>query len=86
MKWGKRLARGPGITVGLTKKRTIAMAKKDLDGLNKGEHLSIGLTKNRQEKYDARDKNKLEDLLKNPDKVNNGKLFVEKLIRRSTFK
>lgn len=45
---------GPGIYV--TRKRQEKGDKKDLDYLNKGGHLSFGLTKKRQEAYDSRDK------------------------------
>lgn len=61
MKWGKRKVRGhagPGIY--LTEKRRLAGYKKDLDTLNKGGHLSVGLTKKRQAAFDARDRRILE--------------------------
>lgn len=61
MKWGKRTARdhaGPGKYS--TKKRQLAGDKKDLSDLNKGKHLSVGLTKSRQEAFDRRDKAALE--------------------------
>lgn len=61
MKWGKRMARGhagPGRYS--TKKRQLAGDKKDLEYLNKGGHLSVGLTKKRQAAYDERDKARLE--------------------------
>lgn len=61
MKWGKRMARGhagPGQYI--TRKRQLAGDKRDLERLNKGGHLSIGLTKKRQAAYDARDKAALE--------------------------
>lgn len=62
MKWGKRKARGhggPGIYVGGPKRQN-AGAKKDLDYLNKGGHLSVGLTKKRQKQFDDRDRVALE--------------------------
>lgn len=61
MKWGVRRARGhagPGRY--LTKKRQLAGDKRDLEYLNKGGHLSVGLTKKRQAAYDAKDKARLE--------------------------
>ena len=61
MKWGKRMKRGhagPGRY--LTKTRQLAGDKKDLEYLNKGGHLSVGLTKKRQAAYDAKDKARLE--------------------------
>ena len=61
MKWGKRMVRGhagPGKYV--TRNRQLAGDKKDLAGLEKGQHLSIGLTKKRQAALDARDKRLLE--------------------------
>lgn len=81
MKWGKRkkvdyskrLARGhagPGIYA--TRKRQLARDKQDLEDLNNGKHLSIGLTKKRQAAYDARDKAALEKRIarnENRDKI-----------------
>lgn len=61
MKWGHRKARGhagPGKYA--TKKRQQAGDKRDLDALNKGQHLSVGFTKKRQAKFDARDKAAIE--------------------------
>lgn len=61
MRWGRRKARGhagPGRYV--TTKRRLAGDKRDLNALNKGNHLSVGLTKKRQEKFDKRDKAALE--------------------------
>lgn len=58
MKWGKRMKRGHagrGLYIGSTKHQ-IQRHKKDLDYLNKGDHLSFGITKKRQAAYDARDK------------------------------
>lgn len=49
---------GPGIHI--SKKKRLAGAKSDLEYLDKGGHLSVGLTKKRQEKYDARDRAALE--------------------------
>lgn len=61
MKWGKRIARGhAGPRRYLTKKRQLTGDKKDLEYINKGGHLSVGLTKKRQAAYDARDKARLE--------------------------
>lgn len=71
MKWGVRKKQnsyatrnirghaGPGIYYG-SDKRKLAKAKGDLERLNKGEHLSVGMTKKRQAEYDARDKAALE--------------------------
>lgn len=61
MKWGRRKVRGhagPGKYA--TKKRQLAGDKKDLEALNKGQHLSAGVTKKRQAAYDARDRAALE--------------------------
>lgn len=72
MKWGKRktqtsnnytarVARGhAGPGKYLTPKRQLAGDKKDLEILNKGGHLSVGLTKKRQEAYDKRDRAAIE--------------------------
>lgn len=69
MKWGQRKTNyaprrirghaGPGKY--LTTKRQLAGDKKDLEILNKGGHLSVGLTKKRQEAYDKRDREHLEN-------------------------
>jgi hypothetical protein len=67
MKWGRRKGAskyptgggGPKKTM-ITKKRQLAMDKKLLGVLDKGQHLSVGLTKKRQVKYDARDRAYLE--------------------------
>lgn len=59
--YGKRMVRGhggPGIYLG--KKRQLAGDKRDLDYINKGGHLSVGLTKKRQAALDARDKGLIE--------------------------
>lgn len=61
MKWGHRKIRthaGPGKYA--TRKRQQAGDKRDLEALNKGQHLSVGLTKKRQAKFDARDKAAIE--------------------------
>lgn len=72
MKWGHRKARGhagPGKYA--TKKRQQAGDKRDLDALNKGQHLSVGLTKKRQAKFDARDKAAIEKrMAKNEAELN----------------
>ena len=50
MKWGHRMARGhggPGKYI--TKNSQLKGDQKDLDHLNKGGHLSVGLTKKRQD-------------------------------------
>ena len=61
MKWGVRRARGhAGLGSYATRKRELAGDKRDLEGLNKGRHLSYGLTKKRQTAFDARDKAVLE--------------------------
>jgi ribosomal protein L15 len=71
MKWGVRKKRygvgarvvrghaGPGVYVG-SKKHQLEGYKRDLDILDKGGHLSVGMTKKRQEKYDRRDRKALE--------------------------
>ena len=53
MKWGVRKKFA-------TRNRQLASDRKDLDGLNNGKHLSVGLTKKRQAAYDARDRAILE--------------------------
>ena len=61
MRWGVRRARkhaGPGRYV--TKKRQLDGDKRDLETMKKGGHLSVGLTKKRQEAFDRRDKAALE--------------------------
>ena len=63
MKWGRRKARnhaGPGRYMGSTKRR-IQGHKNDLATLDRGEHLSVGLTKKRQAKFDARDRKAIEN-------------------------
>lgn len=74
MKWGKRTVRGhagPGNY--LTKKKRLAGDKKDLEYLNKGGHLSVGLTKKRQAAYDKRDKAALEKRIDKTEKQLNDK-------------
>ena len=59
---GARLIRGhagPSISIGSSERR-LAIAKKDLQVLDEGGHLSIGVTKKRQAAYDARDRAALE--------------------------
>ena len=79
MKWGKRTARGhagPGKYA--TKKRQLAGDKKDLKDLKNGKHLSVGLTKERQEKFDARDKAFLEKrIAKNSESIAKKKARME---------
>ena len=61
-RYGKRIVRGhggPGVYIG--KKRQLAGDKRDLDYMNKGGHLSIGLTKKRQAALDKRDRKIIED-------------------------
>ena len=74
MKWGVRKKRavvdglvrravvGAGVpnSYGGGTKRQLSRAKKDLDILDNGGHLSIGITKKRQAAFDARDRAKLE--------------------------
>ena len=86
MKWGKRKAQtssnytarvarghaGPGKY--LTSKRQLAGDKRDLDMLNKGGHLSVGLTKKRQEAYDKRDRAAIEKRIKNTEAKSENKL------------
>lgn len=61
MRWGHRIARAHGGTGKyITKDRQLKGDTKDLDHLNKGGHLSVGLTKSRQAAYDKRDKASLE--------------------------
>jgi hypothetical protein len=79
MKWGKRKANpyakrvvrghaGPGRYI--TTKRQLAGDKRDLEALNKGQHLSVGLTKKRQAVYDAKDRARLENrIAKNEKKI-----------------
>lgn len=61
MKWGVRKARGhAGLGRYATRKRQLAGDKRDLERLNNGQHLSVGLTKKRQAAYDKRDRANLE--------------------------
>lgn len=74
MKWGvrkkravvdglvRRAAVGAGVpnSYGGGTKHQLSRAKKDLDILDNGGHLSIGITKKRQAAFDARDRAKLE--------------------------
>lgn len=64
---------GPGIYVGSPERR-LAGAKKDLDVLDKGGHLSVGMTKKRQAAYDKRDRAALEKKVsKLEDKIEKSK-------------
>ena len=65
---------GPGNYI--TKNRQEKGDKKDLDYLNKGGHLSVGLTKKRQEAYDSRDKKIIESRI-NKNLSNNKKNHYE---------
>lgn len=70
MKWGHRKARGhggPGKYV--TRKRQLAGDKRDLETLNKGGHLSVGMTKKRQAALDKRDKAALEKRITKNEKI-----------------
>lgn len=78
MKWGIRRFQpyssgksgkyiGPKRTMS-SKKRQVAMDKKQLDALNKGARTSIGLTKKRQEAYNERDKKYLEKRISKNEK------------------
>lgn len=68
MKWGqrksnyvKRVIRGhAGPSIHLSRKKQLAADKRDLEGLKKGQHLSVGITKKRQAAYDRRDQRMLE--------------------------
>lgn len=91
MRWGrrknsytKRAVRGhagPGRY--MTTKRQLAGDKRDLEALNKGQHLSVGLTKKRQAAYDAKDRDRLEKRIASnekriADRDHNRQLRVEK--------
>lgn len=70
MKWGVRRARGhtgPGRYA--TRKRQLDGDKRDLETLNKGGHLSVGVTKKRQTALDARDKAVLEKRIARNEKI-----------------
>ena len=71
MRWGHRKVRGhagPGKYA--TRKRQLEGDKRDLQTLNNGGHLSVGLTKKRQAAYDKRDKAVLEKrIAKNEAKI-----------------
>lgn len=75
MKWGrsKGLGSTPRVMMPkmITKKRQLEADKKVLNNMNnKGHHVSIGLTKNRQEAFDKRDKAILEKrIAKNENKL-----------------
>lgn len=77
MKWGvrksnyaARTARGhAGMGKYATRKRQLAGDKRDLQRLNKGQHLSVGLTKKRQAAFDARDKRNLESRIAKNEKI-----------------
>lgn len=92
MKWGVRRARshdyssrvvrghsGPGIY--LTRKRQLEGDKRDLERLNKGGHLSTGLTKKRQAAYDARDRKALEKRI-----AKNEKYYADKEAKKNATK
>ena len=79
MKWGVRKKRavadglvrravvGAGVptSYGGGTKHQLSRAKKDLDILDNGGHLSIGITKKRQAAFDARDRANLEKKISN---------------------
>ncbi len=70
MKWGHRKVRGhagPGRYIGT--KRQLAGDKRDLKALNEGKHLSVGLTKKRQEMFDNRDKAAIEKRIAKNEKI-----------------
>ena len=71
--YGRRMVRGhggPGVY--FNKERRLAGDKRDLDYLNKGGHLSVGVTKKRQAALDARDKQLIEKrIAKNEQKLAN---------------
>jgi hypothetical protein len=70
MRWGVRRS-SAGRTM-FTTKRQLAVDKRDLERLNNGRHLSVGLTKKRQAAYDKRDKTILEKRIEaNEQKVAN---------------
>ena len=71
MKWGYRKTSNTIRSKRmLTKKRQLEADKKTLDNLNNGGHMSVGLTKKRQEAYDVRDKAMLKKRIsKNTDKL-----------------
>lgn len=98
MKWGVRRAvrghGGPGRYLG--KQRQLDGDKRDLKALNEGKSLSKGLTKNRQEALNKRDKELLEKRiaknegklkdksvkeLSRSEKVNKGLKTVEKFLK-----
>ena len=101
MKWGVRkkhsyTARvirghaGPGVRIGSAEKR-LAGAKKDLERLDRGQHLSVGLTKKRQDQYDARDRKALNKKItkleaKMDDKINRQREVVESWKDKSAIK
>lgn len=58
MRWGVR--RNPAGKIMFTKKKQLAVDKRDLEKLNNGRHLSVGFTKKRQAAYDKRDRAILE--------------------------
>lgn len=60
MKWGVRRTPAQLGRTMITRKRQLAADKRDLERLNNGRHLSVGLTKKRQAAYDKRDKTILE--------------------------
>ena len=64
---GKYIGRKP---IMLTAKRQIKADKKALEQLDKGKHLSIGLTKKRQAVYDKRDRKFLEQRIAKNEKKN----------------
>lgn len=75
MKWGVRKVRGhagPGRYIG--KKRQIEGAKKDLEILDNGGHLSVGLTEKRQAALDARDRKLLKKKISKAEKKEQKKL------------
>ena len=86
MKWGRRksqygtrMARGhAGSGRYLTRKRQLAGDKRDLERLNNGQHLSVGLTKKRQAAYDARDRRNLENRI-----AKNEKYFAQKAEKKA---
>ena len=86
MKWGRRKIRGhagPGKYA--TKKRQLAGDKKDLEALNKGQHLSAGVTKKRQAAYDARDRAALEKKIAKNETNSKQKMSKEQKVAMGKF-
>ena len=77
-KKGKYVGKKP---IMFTAKRQLAADKKALDQLDKGNHLSVGITKKRQAAYDERDKEYLKKRISKNEKKIKEKVEKKKSVK-----